>query len=177
MFSLWRSSIEDDVEDPVRELRTGSVGDSRQQRQWPFGLCKPSKNLLICFFHTDLCFLWVCNYSFISLKSVWIWVVYNWHNEFGVTFSPCFKWLLIESEGGVGVREVGLGESCVGWGPTGDWVEITAVKMAVRWKRGLIALGQRVRGSSMLSPIRVKKCSYQEVMAHLTITQAQNCSI
>lgn len=38
------------------------------------------------------------------------------------------------------------------WG--GNWVEITAAKMAVQWKRALIALGQHARGSSMLSPIR-----------------------
>lgn len=56
-----------------------------------------------------------------------------------MTFSPCFKWVLIESEGGGGVLEEVLGGggeevgwSCVGWGPMGDWVEITAVKMAVQ---------------------------------------------
>lgn len=63
-----------------------------------------------------------------------------------MTFSPCCKWALIEPEGEDGVQEeegwwgwVGGREGgCkreggrVGWGPMGDWVEITAVKMAVQ---------------------------------------------
>lgn len=66
-------------------------------------------------------------------------VVYNWHNEFGMTFSPCCKWVLIESGGGGVVAgggigeagEVGVGAALAG-GQWGYWVEITAVKMAVQ---------------------------------------------
>lgn len=42
----------------------------------------------------------------------------------------------------------------VAGGQMRDRVEITAVKMAVQCKRGLIALGQHVRGRDMLGPIR-----------------------
>ena len=56
-------------------------------------------------------------------------MVYNWLNEFGVTFSPCCKWVLIQTEGerwgarrrDGGVREAGRERRwvCVGWGPMG----------------------------------------------------------
>lgn len=46
-------------------------------RNVAIGLQEEKKNLLICNFHIDLCLLWACNFSFISLKSVQIGVVYN----------------------------------------------------------------------------------------------------
>lgn len=105
----------------MNTVRTSNARDSLLQRQLAFNLGEPlQQNLPICYFHTDLCCLGGgCTDSFISLKSVRIGVVYNWHNEFGMTFSPCCKWVLIESEGGGlggGVLEEGLGRlGKLGW--------------------------------------------------------------
>lgn len=56
-----------------------------------------------------------------------------------MTFSPCCKWVLIESEGvgrgaggGDGGGGGGGGGVALAGGQWGDWVEITAVKMAVQ---------------------------------------------
>lgn len=63
-------------------------------------------------------------------------VVYNRHNQFGLTFSPCGEWVLVESEGQKagcwweGGLERGRFALVGAWWGTG--FEITAVKMAVR---------------------------------------------
>lgn len=104
-----------------------------------------------------------------------------------MTFSPCCKWALIESQGGGGCRRRGGGE-------VGGWREA-----GLRWlgddgglggnhcsengsavKEGPDCIGTACESEQHAQPnqsdIR-KKCSYQPVIAHLTITQAQNGSI
>ena len=62
----------------------------------------------------------------------------------------------------------------------GEWVEITAVENGSAVKEGPDCIGTACEREQQAQPNqgdRRKKCSYQRVMAHLTITQAQNCSI
>lgn len=101
-----------------------------------------------------------------------------------MTFSPCCKWVLIVCEGGRwgaggGVLEVGgggcrLGANRGGLGGNHSSENGSTVK------EGPDCIGTACEREQHAQPnqsdIR-KKCSYQRVMAHLTITQAQNCSI
>lgn len=104
-----------------------------------------------------------------------------------MTFSPCCKWVLIESEGGRwgaggGIGEVGgvgVGVALAG-GQWGDWGGNHSSENGSAVKEGPDCIGTACEREQHAQPnqsdIR-KKCSYQPVMAHLTITQAQNCSI
>lgn len=108
-----------------------------------------------------------------------------------MTFSPCCKWALIESEGEDGVQEE---EGCWGWGggiegergregrlgANGGLGGNHSSENGSAVKEGPDCIGTACESEQHAQPnqsdIR-KKCSYQPVMAHLTITQAQNCSI
>lgn len=78
--------------------------------------------------------------------------------------------------GGAGVGGEGRG----GWGPTGGLGGNHSSENGSAVKEGPDCIGTACESEQHAQPnqsdIR-KKCSYQPVMAHLTITQAQNCSI
>lgn len=106
-----------------------------------------------------------------------------------MTFSPCCKWVLIESEGGDGVLEGGrwLGGveecGCIRWGG-GEAKEGLggnhSGENGSAVKEGPDCIGTACAREQHAQPNQSdtrKKCSYQRVMAHFTITQAQNCSI
>lgn len=83
----------------------------------------------------------------------------------------------------MGVREggrKGRREGRVSWGPMGDWGGNHSSENGSVVKEGPDCIGTVSEREQHVQPnqsdIR-KKCSYQPVMAHLTITQAQNCSI
>lgn len=80
---------------------------------------------------------------------------------------------------GLGRLEEG-GGSCVGWGPMGGLGGNHSSENGSAVKEGPDCIGTACEREQHAQPnqsdIR-KEYSYQRVMAHLTITQAQNCSI